>query len=146
VSQPVPGVGIGAWLTAIIFLGVLAAGGYYLVRWVRRLQGGTVSGIGGVRVLARVTVSMNHSVVLLEMVDHVLVVGVGDAVTLIERIDDKAVVKRLLAEAAGPADGPFALFRTEARQVADFRRVFDEAIGRLRQRTDAPGRDHRDDA
>lgn len=131
----VPGASFGAWIVALLFLTGLAVAGWAIVRYVRRSQGQGAGMPEGVRVLARIPMGVNHAIVLVEMVDHVLVVGVGDAITLIERIDDADQVKALLI-AAGPAAGPFGLFQREHLPLdqVDFRRILDDALGRIRRR------------
>jgi len=138
-GSTVPSASFEAWIVALLFLVGLAAAGWAIVRYVRKSGGQGATGLPeGVRILARVPLGMNHAVVLLEMVDHVLVVGVGEQITLIDRIDDKKRVKDLLV-ASNPSIGPFALFRREhlasETGAGEFRKILDDAVSRIRARS-----------
>lgn len=128
----VPGASASAWIVALLFLAGLAAAGWFLVRYVRRGQGmGAVP--KGVQVLGRIALSMNHALVIVDVGGHVLVVGVGDGVRLLERIDDPDVISRLQTLPDGTLGG--LLGRPLGREGSpEFRALLDETMNRIRGR------------
>lgn len=118
----VPGVSLGAWTVAIIFLAVLAGIAWLLVRFVRQGQG--FGSQGPLRVVARLPVAMNQSLLLVRVGDHLLLLGAGQRIDLLERIDDPAVVSEL--DAGGTMEAP----------QTDFRGLLEDSFRRIRdQRT-----------
>lgn len=120
--QGVPGVPIGSWLVAILFLALLAGGAWLLLRFVRQGQGAAgFGGPGPLRVVARVPVAMNQAVLLVRVADHLLVLGAGQRIDLLERIDDPELVAELdPGSPAGEGTG------------SDFRQLFDQSLRRLK--------------
>lgn len=123
----VPGVSLGAWLVAIAFLAVLAGAAWLLVRWVRQGQGG--GGYGPLRVVARMPVAMNQSLLLVRVGDHLLLLGAGQRIDLLERIDDP---KEVAALDSGP--------QVSVSSAPDFRGILEDSMRRIREQRRLRGR------
>jgi len=115
----------GAWFVAIAFLAVLAGGAYYLVRIVRQGQG-RMGETAGMHVLGRLPLSMNQSLVLVSLAGQVLLLGVGQRVELLWRIDDPAALD---LRTPPPEVSPLA----ERLPEADFRGFLEESLRRVRE-------------
>ena len=131
-QQQVPGVPLGAWIVTILFLAALAGIAYWLVQMVRQGQGRVGQG-AGMRVIGRLPLSMNQSVVLVAVVDEVLLLGVGQRVELLWRIEDPELKASVLRETA-PQPGGVPLAATLSRlQDSDFRGLLEESLRRVRE-------------
>ena len=123
----VPGVSWGAWFVAIIFLMALAAAAYFLVRIVRQGQG-RMGASAGMRVVGRLPLAMNQSLVLVSVAGQVLLLGVGQRIELIERIEDPNRIADLTSLAAQSPAGTLGRLGE-----ADFRGLLEESLRRVRE-------------
>lgn len=124
------GVSLGAWFVSILFLAALAGAAYFLVRIVRQGQGRSFEA-AGMKLLGRLPLALNQSLVLVALGEHVLLLGVGQRVELLERIDDPELVAQLLRE--GPKSAaPFA-GAISRLQEQDFRSFLEESVRRVRE-------------
>jgi len=131
-QQEVPGVPLGAWFVALIFLAALAGIAYWLVQMVRQGQG-RIGQTSGMRVIGRLPLSMNQSVVLVAVGGEVLLLGVGQRVELLWRIEDPALKESVLSEMA-PEPGGVPLAATLSRlQDTDFRGLLEDSLRRVRE-------------
>ncbi len=124
----VPGVSWGAWIVAILFLLGLALASYYLVRFVRQGQG-RVGASAGMRVVGRLPLAMNQSLVLVSVGGQLLLLGVGQRVELLGRIEDPAAIAELTQLAQAQEAAPLGLGRLGE---ADFRSLLEESLRRVR--------------
>ncbi len=131
-QQEVPGVPLGAWFVALIFLAALAGIAYWLVQMVRQGQG-RIGQTSGMRVIGRLPLSMNQSVVLVAVGGEVLLLGVGQRVELLWRIEDPELRESVLSEMA-PEPGGVPLAATLSRlQDTDFRGLLEDSLRRVRE-------------
>ncbi len=127
-GSSVPGVSWGAWFVAILFLLALALAAYYLVRLVRQGQG-RLGAPAGMRVIGRLPLAMNQSLVLVSVGGQILLLGVGQRVELLERIEDPAAIAELSQLSEVQDAGPLGLGRLGE---ADFRSLLEESLRRVR--------------
>ena len=131
-QQQVPGVPLGAWFVALIFLAALAGIAYWLVQMVRQGQG-RIGQTSGMRVIGRLPLSMNQSVVLVAVGSEVLLLGVGQRVELLWRIEDPEIKAGVLSEMTLPQGG-IPLAGTLSRlQDTDFRGFLEDSLRRVRE-------------
>ncbi|MDA8345044.1 MAG: flagellar biosynthetic protein FliO [Thermaerobacter sp.] len=127
-GQSVPGVSWGAWFVAILFLLALALAAYYLVRIVRQGQG-RVGASAGMRVVGRLPLAMNQSLVLVSVGGQLLLLGVGQRIELLERIEDPSLISELTQIEKTQQAAPIGLGRLGE---ADFRSLLEESLRRVR--------------
>ena len=131
-QQQVPGVPFSAWLVAIIFLAVLAGIAYWLVQMVRQGKGGARQA-AGMRVIGRLPLSMNQSVVLVAVGSEVLLLGVGQRVELLWRIEDAEMKESVLREMSLPSGGVPLAGTLRGLQDSDFRGLLEDSLRRVRE-------------
>ncbi len=131
-QQAVPGVPFGAWFVAIIFLAALAGVAYWLVQMVRQGQGRIGQG-SGMRVIGRLPLSMNQSVVLVALGGEVLLLGVGQRVELLWRVEDPQTKESILQEMHPPQGGVPLAGTLKNLQDTDFRGLLEESLRRVRE-------------
>ena len=81
----------------VLFMGLMGAGFYGLVRFMKKKSGMISSGPGGpVRVVASVSLMPGKYLQIVDMAGQLMVLGVGDnGVTLLQNVDDGAVADRI---------------------------------------------------
>ncbi len=141
-SGSVPGVSWSAWFVAVLFLLALALAAYYLVRFVRQGQG-RVGASAGMRIVGRLPLAMNQSLVLVSVGGQLLLLGVGQRIELLDHIDDPGTIAELTELEAAPAPPPLGLGKLGE---ADFRGLLEESLRRVRsgRRFSRGERDDRD--
>ena len=130
--QQVPGVPLGAWFVALIFLAALAGIAYWLVQMVRQGQG-RIGQASGMRVVGRLPLAMNQSVVLVAVGGEVLLLGVGQRVELLWRIEDPELKARVLSEMATEPGGVPLAATLSRLQDTDFRGLLEDSLRRVRE-------------
>ncbi len=131
-QQQVPGVPLGAWIVALIFLAALAGIAYWLVQMVRQGQG-RIGQPAGMRVIGRLPLSMNQSVVLVAVGSEVLLLGVGQRVELLWRIEDTELKASVLSEMSRQPGGVPLAAALNRLQDTDFRGLLEESLRRVRE-------------
>lgn len=131
-QQVVPGVPFYSWVVAIIFLAALAGIAYWLIQMVRQGQG-RIGQTSGMRVLGRLPLAMNQSVVLVAVGDEVLLLGVGQRVELLWRIEDPELKASVLRGAPQEVAGVPLAGALRGLQDTDFRGLLEESLRRVRE-------------
>jgi len=131
-ASEVPGVPLGTWLVALVFLAILAGIAYGLVQLVRQGQG-RIGQTAGMRVVGRLPLAMNQSVVLVAIGSELLLLGVGQRVELLWRVEDPEVRQTLLAEVTQASPGVPLAAALRGMQETDFRGLLEDSLRRVRE-------------
>jgi flagellar biogenesis protein FliO len=99
---------------------------------VRQGQGGARQA-AGMRVIGRLPLSMNQSVVLVAVGSEVLLLGVGQRVELLWRIENAEMKESVLREVSLPSGGVPLAGTLRGLQDSDFRGLLEDSLRRVRE-------------